>query len=146
MKRIRFVLLAALCLMVSATCFADGRMIPVDQLPDAAKAFVKTHFPESAIMYAEMENEAGAVKYEVKLNDGTELDFDKKGEWDKVDCKLSAVPAVLVPSVIAEYVKSCYPGVLIVKFDKERYGCEVELSNGLELKFNKKGQLLSIDD
>lgn len=146
MKKVRFVVLAILCLALSVTCFADGRMIPVDQLPEAAKTFVKTHFPESTVVYAEMETEAGAVKYEVKLNDGTELDFDKKGEWDKVDCKMTAVPAVLVPAVIAEYVKSCYPGALIVKFDKERYGSEVELSNGLELKFNKKGQLIAIDD
>ena len=141
MKRVCFILVAAWALVMSVSCFADGRMIPVDQLPEAVKTFVKAHFPESSIIYAELES-----GYEVRLNDGTELDFTRKGEWDKVDCKMKPVPVALVPSVISDYVKSCYPDALIVKFDKERYGCEVELSNGLEMKFNKKGQLISIDD
>ena len=33
-----------------------------------------------------------------------------------------------------------------VKIDKERYGYEIELGNDLELKFDKNGKLLNIDD
>ncbi len=141
MKKVRFILVAALALVLSVSCFADGRMIPVEQLPEAVKTFVKSYFPDNSIIFAELDN-----GYEVRLKDGTELDFTRKGEWDKIDCKMNPVPAVLVPSVISDYIKSCYPDALIVKYDKEHYGCEVELSNGLEMKFNKKGQLISIDD
>ena len=75
-----------------------------------------------------------------------ELEFDKNGTWDKVDCNYSAVPANLVPAAIANYVKTHFAGATIVKIDKERYGYDVELSNELDLKFNKKGQLVNIDD
>ena len=83
---------------------------------------------------------------EVYLNNGVEVDFDKNGTWDKVDCNYSAVPASLVPSTIANYVKTHFAGAKVVKIDKERYGFDVELSNELELKFNKQGQLMNIDD
>ena len=43
-------------------------------------------------------------------------------------------------------MKANFPGVFVVKVDKERYGYEIELSNELELKFDKKGNLMSIDD
>ena len=77
---------------------------------------------------------------------GTEVDFDKKGNWDNVDCKTKAVPASLVPAAIAQYVKAHYPNTVIVKIDKERGGYEIELSNDLDLKFNSKGKLIGIDD
>ena len=85
-------------------------------------------------------------KYEVRLSNGTEVEFDKNGNWDKVDCNYSAVPASLVPANIANYVKTHFAGAKVVKIDKERHGYDVELSNDLELKFNKQGQLMNIDD
>ena len=33
-----------------------------------------------------------------------------------------------------------------MKIDKERHGYDIELSNDLELKFNKQGQLIGFDD
>jgi len=33
-----------------------------------------------------------------------------------------------------------------VKIDKERYGYDIEISNDLELKFDRKGRLLEMDD
>ena len=74
------------------------------------------------------------------------MEFDRKGNWDNVDCQWESVPAALVPTEIATYVSTNFPGALIVKIDKERYGYEIELSNDLELKFNKSGKLFHIDD
>ena len=51
-----------------------------------------------------------------------------------------------VPAPIANYVKTHFAGATVVMIDKERYGYDVELSNDLKLKFNKKGQLINIDD
>ena len=146
MKRVKLFLVALACLTISAVCFADGKLIPVDQLPQPVKTFVQSNFPQQTIVYAEMETEAAGTTYEVKLNDGTELDFDKKGNWEKIDCKMVAVPAAFVPQEITNFVKNSYPGALIVKIAKERNGWEAETSNGLELKFNKKFQLVAIDD
>lgn len=147
MKRSRLFLVALVCMVFqSVTSFADDKIIPVEQLPAAAKTFVKQHFANTTISYATKDNEFGGAKYEARLANGTEIDFDKKGNWDKVDCKTSAVPAALVPAAISQFVKTNHPDAIIVKIDKERYGYEIELSNDLELRFNKSGQLVGIDD
>ena len=140
-------LLAALsALMLSASCHAglspDGTIITVSQLPQKAQEFIQQYFPDKTASYAKKEY----TQFEVKFSDGTEVEFDRKGNWDNVDCQWESVPAALVPTEIATYVSTNFPGALIVKIDKERYGYEIELSNDLELKFNKSGKLFHIDD
>ena len=139
-------LLAALLCLSSATCLADDHPIPVEQLPAAAKTFIQQNFPAQTIIYAERDPEFSGTKYEARLDDGTKIEFDKKGNWDKVDCQTKPVPAALVPAPIATYVSTTFPNTQIVKIDKERFGYEIELSNDLELKFNKKGALIGMDD
>jgi len=147
MKKQVLFLAALMCMMLhSVSIFADDRVIPVEQLPEAAKQFVKTNFPGQTISYATVDTEFLSKTYEVRLDNGTEIEFDKKGVWDKVDCKRSAVPAKLVPAAIAQYVKANFPGTKIVKIDKDRGNYEIELSNDLDLKFNSRGKLMKIDD
>ena len=147
MNKNKFFLVALLCMLLqSVTCLADDKIIPVEQLPASAKTFVKKYFPQATIEYATKDTEFMGTTYEGRLSDGTEVDFDKKGNWDNVDCKTKAVPASLVPAAIAQYVKAHYPNTVIVKIDKERGGYEIELSNDLDLKFNSKGKLIGIDD
>ncbi len=147
MKTTKLFIAAVACFfMQSVSIFAGDMIIPTNQLPAAAKTFVKTNFPGQTISYAKLDREFSGTRYEVRLNNGVELDFDKNGTWDKVDCNYSAVPAKLVPASIANYVKANFAGASIVKIDKERYGYDIELSNDLELKFNKNGKLMSIDD
>lgn len=146
MKRINLIWAIVMCLFISASCHAHDKIIPVTQLPAEAQTFIKTYFADKTVAYCKKDYEGMGYKYEVKFNDGTEVDFDKKGVWDKVDCKFAAVPAALVPEIIANYVTANYPGASIVKIDKERYGYEIELSNDLELKFDRNGNLFDIDD
>jgi hypothetical protein len=147
MKKSTLFLAALLCMMMqSVSTFARDRIIPTEQLPAAAMAFIQENFPGEGITYAKKDFDNGRKQYEVRLNNGIQLDFNKKGVWDKVDCQFNAVPAHLVPTFIADYVQTSYPGTAIVKIDKERYGYKIELSNDLELKFDKKGMLFDIDD
>ena len=147
MKKSVLFLAALVCMMVqTVSTFANDRIIPAEQLPSAAKNFILKNFPGQAVSFAKIDKDFGKTTYEVHLNNGVELEFDKSGTWDKVDCNYSAVPANLVPAAIANYVKTHFAGATIVKIDKERYGYDVELSNELDLKFNKQGQLVNIDD
>ena len=146
MKKSVLFFAALVCmLMHSVSSFAGDRIIPAEQLPAAAKTFIQKTFPGQTVSYAKIDFD-GRKKYEVRLSNGTEVEFDKNGNWDKVDCNYSAVPASLVPATIANYVKTHFAGAKVVKIDKERHGYDVELSNDLELKFNKQGQLMNIDD
>ena len=143
MKRMRLLFIALLSMMVTSVVFADDKPIPVEKLPAAARTFVDTNFPGKKILYAEKDWNS----YECRLDDGTKIDFTSKGEWKQVDCHgMSAVPAVLVPEAIKQYVETNFSNCMITKIDKERHGYDIELSNDLELRFNHQGALIGMDD
>lgn len=148
MKKILSVMavFATLILVSSVVVANDDIPITPDQLPAAAQQFIKNHFPEQTISYAKKDVDYAKTTFEVHLNDGSEIEFTANGDWEKVDCKYRAVPAVLVPEAAAKYVNANFPSAVIVKVDKERFGWDIELNNDLELKFSKEGQLLGIDD
>lgn len=114
-------------------------------VPQEVNDFVQKYFPGTSIMRVETDNDHGGVEYDVILSDGTEIDFDANNLWDNVDCHTKAVPAALVPEAIASYVKAKHQSLDITKIDKELAGYDIELSNGLDLKFNKSGQFMGGD-
>ena len=138
----KYFLMALLCLLVSNVALADDTPIPVEQLPVAAKTFVQTNFQGKRILYAEKDWNS----YECRLDDGTKIEFNRKGNWKKVDCHMTAVPAAIIPELIQQYVTTNFPGTIITKIDKERYGYDIELSNDIDLKFNYQGALIGLDD
>ena len=59
----------------------------------------------------------------------------------------SPVPASIVPQPIQTFVSgSNYPGQFIRQIDRNAYTWEVELSNGLEIKFDNQFNVIDIDD
>ena len=120
-------------------------IITKDPTP-AITEFVKTYFPKVSVLIVKPEHD----EYEVRLSDGTELEFTRNFEWKKIDCEHSntytAVPAELVPEQIATYVKTNFADQSITKIEKKRRGWEIELSNELEIKFNKNFVVTKIDD
>ncbi len=146
MKRISFFLAVLVCMLLHTTVtIADDVVIPVSQLPEAAKSFVQKQFPKQKISRVERDID-GIVNYEVRLSNGAELEFDKDGNWQKIDCKRKAVPAVLVPKAISSYVKQNYPKSIILKIEKKQFGYEIDLSKGPDLNFDQKGTFIGIDD
>lgn len=141
MKQMKFLLMALMCLM-SSSILADDTPISVEQLPATAKTFVQTNFKDKKIVYAEKDWNS----FECRLDDGTKIEFNKKGNWKKIDRKLTAIPEGIVPETILEYVKANFPGCVVTKIDKERYGYDIELSNDIDLKFNYQGVLMGMDD
>ncbi len=85
MKAAKFFLAALMCLMVSTACFADDHIISPNQLPSAAKVYIKNHFKGQHIGYAEVDYDYGRRKYEVKLGNGIELKFDARGNCYEID-------------------------------------------------------------
>ena len=96
-------------------------------------------------MLATIESGVISRSYDVVLKNGTKLEFDKKGNLTEIDCKQETVPAQLIPQAIKEYVKDNYAGQSVKKFEIKRNEYEIELSNGLDLTFNKHFQLIDID-
>lgn len=143
------ILLAAALLIAGVTASqADNRERPItiDKLPAAAQEFLKSHFSGLTLAYAVEDPKLIGSEYDVTYTDRTEVEFDSKGEWSAVERRYEAVPASIVPAQITDYVSKHFVGQTVRKIERGRYTWEVELSNGLEVKFNRDFQVLEIDD
>ena len=125
----------------------SDKPVTADQLPEPVKAFIQQNFPDRNISYVEKDVELTGTQYGVFLADGTKVSFDTDNMWDEIECNLTnPVPTNLIPEVIVQNLQTNFPDVMVLKIDKDNNGYDVELSNGLELKFNKQGVLREVDD
>ncbi len=139
MKKLFFVVAAMFCVVAAS---AQEKMIEVSQLPQTAKTFISTHYKSDKVTIATAERK----EYKVLFESGTKVEFDAKGEWKEVENKRKvAIPNAIVPANIAKMVKAKFPKNIIVTIEKDGKFVDVELDNGVELKFNSKGELVELD-
>jgi hypothetical protein len=147
MKTIFKTLAVVLLMTTSLAANAQDKLIDLGQLPKQAQNFIKTYSSKLSVAYVKLEDEFFSKKsYEVKMNDGSEFEFDKNGEWKEIDMKRKSIPLSLIPQAIKEYIEKSFPKNNIVKLSRSSSKYEIELSNGLDLVFNSKGKFLRIDD
>lgn len=140
-------IVAALALTVGiSACSSKDITHDAGQLPVKVRDLISQNFT-SAVSLVEIEKDYGKVsEYEVTLTDGSEISFYPNGEWKSVDTPTNkAVPAGLVPTSIANFVKDKHAGALIVGIEKEKKGYEVELSNGVDILFDLTGNFVKYD-
>lgn len=148
MKRIFRILMIAICCMVSCNMAANAgndKPISVNALPAKAQTLLNNHFNGQKVMHATIESGVVSRSYDVVLQNGTKLEFDKKGNLTEINCKQGIVPALLIPQAIKNYLKDNYAGQSVKKIEMNKNEYEVELTNGLDLTFNKHFQLIDID-
>lgn len=140
-----FLILVSLFTLHTVAMAGDDVPVTIDQLPATAQQFIKKYFAKSEISYAKMERDWLDKNYDVIFTDGDKLEFDRQGNWTDVDCKYSVVPDAIVPKAIKEYVAKNHPRTQIVQIERDKKFHEIELSNGLEIKFNKQFKAVKID-
>ena len=148
MKRIFRILMIAICCMVSCNMVANAgndKPITVNALPAKAQTLLNNHFNGQKVMLATIESGVVSRSYDVVLQNGTKLEFDKKGNLTEIDCKQGIVPVQLIPQAIKNYLEDNYAGQSVKKIEIKKNEYEVELVNGLDLTFNKHFQLIDID-
>lgn len=120
----------------------------MNQLPLPARNFIYRHFTKPQVSHIKIDKEMmESTKYEVLLMDGSEIDFDSKGNWEEVSAQRGKqVPATVIPSFAVNYLKAHNFTEPVTKVERDRKGYEVELNNGLSFKFNKRGKFLKADD
>lgn len=143
MKRLLFGIMAVALLIVGNVANAQDTRIQLGDLPVAAQDFIKTHFAGQTPDYIIKDTETFSFDYTVKFQNGTEIEFDGKGQWTEIEGQNLSL--TMLPKAIPVYLKANYPSASVVKIDKDR-GFEIKLSNGLELKFDNKGRFVSLDD
>lgn len=148
MKRIMRIVMIAICCMMSFNIVANAgndKPINVNELPAKAQTLLSKHFKGQKVMFATIESGVVSRSYDVVLRNGTKLEFDKKGNLTEIDCKQGFVPSQLIPQPIKNYLKENYRGEAVRKIELNKKEYEVELTNGIDLTFNKHFQLIDID-
>lgn len=145
MKKTTILILSLLTLCTTPACSDRERPISADRLPAPARQLVGQHFSERKIALVKKENEFLSKSYEVIFADGDHIDFDRRGNWQEIDCKFTCVPAAATPLPILEYVETHYPEERIVKIERDRREYEVKLTNRMELSFDRRFNLTDID-
>ena len=143
----KWILLLLCCFFLYLLVWADDeKPIQVGQLPTKAQTFISTYFKGHKIALAKVESDLFSKSYDVIFTDGDKLEFDKRGDWVEISCKKEGVPMQAVPEAIRLYVQSNYENTKILKIERSSKEYEVELSNRLELTFDKEFHLIDIDD
>lgn len=130
----------------AAAVMASSREVPVtfDQLPSAAKTFVTENFPGETVTMA-LKDVHGRAEYDVRLSDGTELEFTHSGALKKISSR-AGISEKLIPDGIRKYVSAHFPGAGYREYEVGKRTYEVKISNGMELKFNRNFILMEVDD
>lgn len=146
LKNISGLLVVVLMVTVLSSCEKD-EVIQTEELPATSQSFLKDHFGDQKIISVKKEKEAlEGTEYEARLENGVVVKFDEKGVWKEADAptNLSLPTTFILPSIV-NYVSTEYPAFGINDIDKERNGFEVELTNELDLLFDKDGNFVRID-
>ncbi len=148
MKKFLMILFTALLMaaVLPASASSDDRPIDLAELPAKSQQFLRDHFSGVEISYVTVDDEFFDVEYKVLFVSGVKVKFSKNGEWAEIDCKPAEVPVTILPAAIHKEAQNRFPKAHIVQISKERRGYEVELSNGLELTFDRNFRLMGIDD
>ena len=124
----------------------NDKPISWNELPQKSLEFIKKYFPKNEVSFAKMENEIWDKTYEVVFTNGEKIEFNNKGEWKEIDCKLSSIPDALIPAAIKKHITEQFSQNKVVEIERDSKGYEIKLDNKLELKYTPTFQLKEIDD
>lgn len=146
MKKFLALALALVALLAATQLSAADKPITYAELPRVAQTFVAKYFAGRSPVRVQMDRELRGTTYELRLSDGTELEFDSRGLWTEIDGKRTALPTSFIPQPIVSYIKKQHPSEAIVQIERRRGGYQLELSSGVELRFDKQLRFVGYDD
>lgn len=140
------ILTLATILLLGTSAFAQNGTTDIQQLPAKSQEFIKTYFQDYKVSYVLTDKEFADVDYKIRFEDGTEIEFNARGEWTDVKGKQNCIPTGFIIKEITDYVNAHHKDACIKEIEKEFNRITIELNNKLELEFNSKGKLISYDD
>ena len=139
MKKIITIVVLLLGFVISANA---QKKIEFKELPKASQDFIKKYFNHTTVDIVKKDAEHGEKGYEVKLKDGTEVEFWKDGSYREVDGNNKPIPMEYIPKSIKDYVAKNYPNEKITHIDYGHKDLDVDLTNKIDLEFTKDGKFL----
>ena len=146
MKKIMMTLLAAVMCIGMASA-RDTYSRNAADLPAAARSFISNNFKAKVSLIKIDKGLIEGTDYDVVLSDGSEVDFDSKGNWESIEVPAGkSVPAKVIPEMTSRYIKQNHPGQKVVGIEREHNGFSIELANGIEFKTDRTGTFKKYDD
>ncbi|MBR5532798.1 MAG: PepSY-like domain-containing protein [Bacteroidales bacterium] len=151
MKKTIFTLIAIFALSAfSYSSVAKEVAVDIKSIPATAQNFIKQNFADKKLLSIVKDSEILDTEYKAYFSDRTSITFTSKGEWKEIDGNKNCIPESTIPANIANYVAENYAGICIskIEIDKELFGFQynIELLNGIDMKFDKNGAFLGFDD
>ena len=140
------ILTLVLAIFLSASAFAQNGITKLGQLPATAQEFVKTYFLDYKVQYVFSDREFADIDYKVRFEDGTEIEFNAKGDWTNVSSKQKCIPTGFILTEITNYIEAYHNDMCITDIEREFNRIKIELNDTLEIEFNSRGKLISYDD
>lgn len=141
---LRIIIIMIVMMVGTISVFAalpfDKYSINRNDLPEAAKEMLDEYFPKAKVSMIKVDRHLlKKTDYDVKLTNGTKIEFSNKGKWTNVDCQKKSVPESLVPKAIRNSVAKKYAGEKIVRISRSSLYYTVGLSNDRNLKYDRLG-------
>ena len=125
----------------------DEKKIDFGDLPSEARSFIENYFPSADILSIVQEKEDGRKEYQVKLSNGTDMEFDEDGEWTNIECYFSPLPPGILPANVITKVEELHPEAYINGVEKELGGYVVEVTDAggidWDMRFNAQFEYVS---
>ncbi|HPJ79669.1 MAG TPA: PepSY-like domain-containing protein, partial [Prolixibacteraceae bacterium] len=106
MKKL-FVFVAAIFTLSLVSCEKET-LVPETELPKEITAYIQEHFRETAVVQSVKETELADKNWEVYLEGGVLLKFNKSRKITDIE-SMTALPESVVPQKIREVVATKYP-------------------------------------
>lgn len=156
MKKI-FMMLFCLMMAIGTYAQREYQEITKEQLPKNVIEFVDTYYSDSIYKdykcFVEFEYQFRPStlidEYEVHFDNGTKLEFNRRGNLTSIECGINdKINVNILPVIIKDQLKK-YSNRKIVELsiDYNRRGkkpleYEIDFDNGFECKFNSKGKVI----
>ncbi|MEG1634633.1 MAG: PepSY-like domain-containing protein [Rikenellaceae bacterium] len=127
-------LMAVVVALLTTTLWAQKPTEP--ELRTEIKQFLSTYFPNDKAVSHKVDMKGLEIEgFDITLESGTELDFDRDGNWEKIDMKKGSVPVKVLPKNVLNLLTKTGIQNNVQEIDKEDDGSyEVTLKNGKEIK------------
>ncbi len=133
-------------ILIMLTACDKEEIISTERLPEPAQEFIQKYFSNNNILQVKYEKDGREKRYNVLFNSGDRIEFYKNGEWKNIECIASEVPTGIIPQAINNFVQNHHPDKKITKIEKEKRYIEIQLSNDIEIRFNKSYIFIGYDD
>ncbi|MCM1029052.1 MAG: PepSY-like domain-containing protein [Pseudoflavonifractor sp.] len=123
--------------------------VTTGRLPKKATDFLAKQFSTTAIVA--VDEDFDDQTFEVDLADGTDVEFDSRGEWTEVDAGRGCLPAATVKALLpsraySELSRLGYTSAIeTVKRSARYYKVELRSPDIDDLRFDRDGKLVGIE-